>query len=158
MTALVVDKRMAYFLRVVTSIKINSVMNTLRKNKEIFNNTVNHRHIAAGRSHEEVTAYYSMMLLKKVVLIPPEKPPVEKSAKKRKIFHRQRQRQRKKNTKGLKCNWCEETHTGVWRKGPDGKYLCNACGLQYSRGYTEEQTRNRIKKSRGKWKKVFPLQ
>ncbi|EGC33403.1 hypothetical protein DICPUDRAFT_80812 [Dictyostelium purpureum] len=26
---------------------------------------------------------------------------------------------------------CKATSTGVWRKGPDSCYLCNACGQQY---------------------------
>ncbi|EGC36982.1 hypothetical protein DICPUDRAFT_77372 [Dictyostelium purpureum] len=31
------------------------------------------------------------------------------------------------------CLRCKVTSTGVWRKGPDNCYLCNACGQQYKK-------------------------
>jgi len=51
------------------------------------------------------------------------------------------------------CEWCKVNSSPVWRGGPSGKgSLCNACGLQYMKGFTMERAKETLRKSRGDWK------
>ena len=51
------------------------------------------------------------------------------------------------------CEWCKVVSSPVWRGGPSGKgSLCNACGLQYMKGFTMERAKETLRKSRGEWK------
>lgn len=51
------------------------------------------------------------------------------------------------------CEWCKVNSSPVWRGGPSGKgSLCNACGLQYMKGFTMERAKETLRKSRGEWK------
>lgn len=50
------------------------------------------------------------------------------------------------------CEWCHEKSSPVWRTGPSGRgSLCNACGLQWQKGFTIERAKDTLRKPRGEW-------
>lgn len=50
------------------------------------------------------------------------------------------------------CEWCHEKSSPVWRTGPSGRgSLCNACGLQWQKGFTIERAKETLRKPRGEW-------
>jgi len=60
---------------------------------------------------------------------------------------------RPNKVKPMGCEWCKVTSSPVWRGGPTGKgSLCNACGLQYMKGFTMERAKETLRKNRGEWK------
>lgn len=150
----------ASVLLFINAVKIADVMEAIRKNP----------YYDSGLSNNEIIACNSIMSLKKsqevkrrkVVLIPPmEKMSVKKRIKKRTkedIENHIKKIDRIKKLKldgKLKCNWCENTNVRTWRMGPGGNYLCNACGLQYHRGHSKIEAKNKVKKDRGIWKKNY---
>ncbi|KAI9330303.1 hypothetical protein BDR26DRAFT_922561 [Obelidium mucronatum] len=47
-------------------------------------------------------------------------------------------------SRNLQCADCSSTSTPLWRKGPDGRHLCNACGLYFIKYNTSRTLVNNL--------------